>query len=250
MARVLTGWSDDEKRGQEALIRRGAWIGGRSAHSFERLAIAHRDRLYRRALYLTRNVADAEDLVQDAYLRAYKHFDTFRRGTNFKAWMFQVLRNTFINQYRQSRSRGVTVDIGSVERQLEVTRNEDAIDAGIEMSGKAMRAALGRLPYESRMVFLLAYIAQFTYEEIAETMGCPIGTVISRLFRARRQLRSDLLEGTDCSSSALPATLVSEASGSASNPEGGCIPRPGWSGWMHPSRRHHRSKRRTFDAQL
>lgn len=236
MARVSTGWSDDEKRGQEALTRRGAWIGGRSARSFERLAIEHRDRLNRRALYLTRNAADAEDLVQDAYLRAYRHFDTFRRGTNFKAWMFKILTNTFFSQYRQRKSRHATVDIGSVERQLEVTRNEDAIDAEIEMSGKAMRAAVGRLPYESRMVLLLAYIAQFTYQEIAETMGCPIGTVMSRLFRARRQLRSDLTERTRRSPFPSPETFPCQTAGPALNADAKGTPFPGWSVRRAPSR--------------
>jgi len=224
-------------RGRSGKEPGSAWIEGRNARAFERLAIEHRDRLYRRALHLTRNVADAEDLVQDTYLRAYKHFDTFRTGTNFKAWMFQILKNTFLNQYRQRKSRGVTVDIGSVESQLEVRRDEDVIDAGLDMSGRAMKAALKSLQYESRMVLLLVYLAQFTYREIAETLGCPVGTVMSRLFRARRQLRSDL-------------TLVGDVSGSVSNREVGSTPHPGWSGSTHVSRRQHRSERRTLDVRL
>lgn len=166
--------------------------------AFEALAFEHIDALYRAALRLTRNRWDAEDLVQDAYLRAYRFFDRFQPGTNFKAWLFTILRNTFINHYRKKKIQPATLAFDKVAFMLPDTdegapasRYVDQYDETRyeDLFGDQIQAALGRLPEEFRMVVMLADIEEFHYQEIAEIMNCPIGTVMSRLSRGRRQLQ-------------------------------------------------------------
>jgi RNA polymerase sigma-70 factor (ECF subfamily) len=166
--------------------------------AFEALAFEHIDALYRAALRLTRNRWDAEDLVQDACLRAFRFFDRFQPGTNFKAWLFTILRNTFINHYRKKKIQPATLAFDKVSFMLSDTdertpalRYVDGYDETNyhDMFGDQIQAGLDRLPEEFRMVVLLADIEEFPYKEIAEIMDCPIGTVMSRLSRARRQLR-------------------------------------------------------------
>jgi RNA polymerase sigma-70 factor (ECF subfamily) len=167
-----------------------AWHARRQ--SFEQLAFEHMNELYGLALHLTRNRADAEDLVQDTCLRAYRHFDGFREGSNFRAWIFTVLRHTFITQQRRRRSRVTAVGMGAPGLHLEDPRSLEGLDARLDVAGGAMRAALGRLPEEYRLLLTLAYVEQFTYREIAAIVGRPVGTVMSRLFRARSRLRREL----------------------------------------------------------
>ncbi len=158
---------------------------------FEGLSLHHINGLYSLALHLTRCSADAEDLVQETYLRAYEHFDQFRPGTNFRAWIFRILRNAFVNHYHKNKLRN-HVALDSIEPTLGTRREDDALNARIDTSGDAFRTALSHLPHNYRMMLLLAYVEGFTYREIAQVMGCPIGTVMSRLSRARRQLRDEL----------------------------------------------------------
>lgn len=167
---------------------------------FEEAAFPHMDALHNMALRLTRHSLESEDLVQETYLRAFRFFDKFEPGTNFKAWIFRILINTFINQYRKKARAPQRVDFEKVEdfySQPEAERDdkfESAYDEQhyLALFGDEVNAALQRLSYEFRMVVLLCDIEEFSYKEIAAITGVPIGTVMSRLSRARRQLQSYL----------------------------------------------------------
>lgn len=169
--------------------------------AFETLAFEHMDAIYRAARRLTRNHLDAEDLVQEVYVRAFRFFNQFQPGTNFKAWLFTILRNTFINQCRQRKARPATLAFDKVAFMLP-DRDEpapmghytDHYDESRyrDMFTDQIEAALDSLSDEFRMTVLLADIEEFQYQEIAQIMDCPIGTVMSRLARARRQLQKYL----------------------------------------------------------
>jgi RNA polymerase sigma-70 factor (ECF subfamily) len=167
---------------------------------FEEQAVPHADALYGTALRLTRNPRDAEDLVQDTMLRAYRFWHTFEQGTNVKSWLFKILSNTFINRYHKLRrdrelaqavvdSGGgdLTADILSHEV-LESSRDPEGALASRLLSDDVVRA-LEALPADFRLAVLLCDVEEFSYREIAEIMDCPVGTVMSRLFRARRMLQ-------------------------------------------------------------
>jgi len=182
------------------LVGRGRADQGRI--EFEREALKHLDALYGTALRLTRSAADAEDLVQDTFLKAYRFHDHFEAGTNLKAWLFKILTNTFINKYRRStRERSVFdgVDADPVgEGVMSTSAMRSLIDpvgtALTPLVGKEIESALATLPEDYRMMILLADVEELSYKEIAEIVGCPIGTVMSRLHRARRMMQKQLYE--------------------------------------------------------
>ena len=168
-----------------------------SNSAFEEIAFQYMDSLYSTALRFTRNTEEAEDLVQDTYMRAYRFFDKFQIGTNFKAWIFKILTNTFINKYRKKARTPQQVQLDKVAYGLE---NEEPPERVAEWSGydeekydelfdDDITVALSQLSEEFRMVVLLADIEGFSYKEIAEIIGRPSGTVMSRLFRGRRMLQ-------------------------------------------------------------
>jgi RNA polymerase sigma-70 factor (ECF subfamily) len=168
---------------------------------FEADTLAHLDALYANALRLTRNRAEAEDLVQDTYVKALRFHDHFERGTNVKAWLFRVQYNTFVNRYRRTvRERDARGD-GGRDRVNESAIGQEALRALIDPEAGALRqvlaqeleAAMAELPEEHAVVLGLADIEGLSYKEIAAAVGCPIGTVMSRLHRARRGLRERLL---------------------------------------------------------
>ncbi len=167
---------------------------------FEETALPHIDALYNAAFKLVRDPAEAEDLVQDTFVRAYRFFSQYQRGSNCKAWLFTILRNAFINRYRRSRGRPDTVAFDAIEGHSEkeiatvrdpAPRTPEDIVADARL-GESVRAALDSLPPEYRMVVLLSIVEGYTYKEIASIMSCPIGTVMSRLFRARQILQGAL----------------------------------------------------------
>ncbi len=170
--------------------------------TFSDLAMPYMGPLYSAALRMTRNPADAEDLVQETYLRAYRGFDSFQEGTNLKAWLYRILTNTFINQYRAAKRRPEQSDIEDVE-DLYLYRRLGGLEAA--MAGRSpetevlegipdaeVKEALESLPEQFRMAVLLADVEGFAYKEIAEILDIPIGTVMSRLHRGRKQLQKRL----------------------------------------------------------
>lgn len=170
------------------------------AARFERDAMPLLDQLYGAALRMTRNPADAEDLVQEAFAKAFASFAQFTPGTNLKAWLYRILTNTYINHYRKQQRRPQISGGEDVEDwQIAAAANHDSVglksaetEALEQMPDGAVSEALAELSPERRMAVYLADVEGFSYKEIAEIMGTPIGTVMSRLNRGRKQLR-DLL---------------------------------------------------------
>ena len=161
---------------------------------FEATALKHMDSIYRAALYMVGNVSDAQDLVQDTYLRAYKSFGKFREGTNCKAWLFTILKNTFINTVNYNRRQPQMVSLSEMEERgidLPTYANpEDEIFG--DLFDDNIAAAIDEMPGVFRLVVLLADVEGLLYREIADKICCPIGTVMSRLYRGRRLLREKL----------------------------------------------------------
>ena len=170
-----------------------------SRESFEREVLPHMAALYGAAMRLTHNPGDAEDLVQDALLRAYRFFDTFESGTNCKAWLFRILTNVFRNKYRERErekeilheAESSTANVGRFTT-APVESTENALLG--RMVSREVEEALASVPAEFRLPVILADLEDFSYKEIAEIMDCPAGTVMSRLYRGRKLLQKQLLE--------------------------------------------------------
>ncbi len=169
---------------------------------FEELAIPHTDALLRTALRMTRNQSDAEDLVQEAFLKAYRFFHRFERGTNIRAWLFKIMTNLFINSYRNRAKRPQETSFDEVEENFLYNKLAEEGRAGTnpekELFDKLytdeVQQVLDRLPEEFRMVVMLNFVEGFAYQEIAEIMGIELGTVKSRLHRGRKMLQKGLWE--------------------------------------------------------
>jgi RNA polymerase sigma-70 factor (ECF subfamily) len=172
--------------------------------NFERDAMPFARQLYGAAMRMTRNPADAEDLVQETMLKAYRAYDSFTEGTNLKAWLYRILTNTYINKYRKAQRRPIETDLGELEdlylyrrmgseESAEMSRSaEDQLLEGLVESD--IKEAVEALPEHFRMPVLLADLEGFSYKEIAEILDIPIGTVMSRLHRGRKQLQRTLWE--------------------------------------------------------
>jgi RNA polymerase sigma-70 factor (ECF subfamily) len=169
---------------------------------FAAQAMEYMGSLYSAALRMTRNPSDAEDLVQETYLKAYRAFGSFKEGTNLKAWLYRILTNTFINSYRARKRRPEQTDIDDVEdlylyRRLggleAVTAGRSAEEEVLEhFTEGEVKAAVEALPEQFRMAVLLADVEGFSYKEIADILDIPIGTVMSRLHRGRKALQKTL----------------------------------------------------------
>ncbi|MFM8774758.1 MAG: sigma-70 family RNA polymerase sigma factor [Actinomycetota bacterium] len=189
------------------------------AARFERDALPYLDQLYGAALRMTRNPADAEDLVQDTFVKAFAAFESFTEGTNLKAWLFRILTNAFINTYRkkqrQPRQTGTDEldDWQMQHTQAFVTgqlRSAEA-EALDRLPNAVINDALAEVPEDFRVAVYLADVEGFSYKEIAEIMGTPVGTVMSRLHRGRKILRT-LLEDYAIAEGFLPAKTEGEVS--------------------------------------
>jgi RNA polymerase sigma-70 factor (ECF subfamily) len=169
---------------------------------FAELAMPYMSALYSAALRMTRNPSDAEDLVQETYLRAYRGFGGFQDGTNLKAWLYKILTNTFINIYRAKKRRPDEVDFDDAE-DFFLFRRLGGLEAAVAgrtpesevleaMPEQVVKDAIEALPEQFRVAVLLADVEGFSYKEIAEITEVPIGTVMSRLHRGRKQLQARL----------------------------------------------------------
>ena len=172
--------------------------------TFAEQAMPLMDGLYSAALRMTRNPADAEDLVQETYLKAYRAFHTFAQGTNLKAWLYRILTNTYINIYRAKKRRPDETDLDEVE-DLYLYRRLGGLEAATagrsaeeelldHLTESEVKDALEALPEQFRMAVLLADVEGFAYKEIAEILDIPIGTVMSRLHRGRKAMQKELYE--------------------------------------------------------
>lgn len=174
--------------------------GLRSA--FETEAMVHAESLYRTALRMTKNPSDAEDLVQETFLKAYKSFDRFETGTNAKAWLFKIMTNTFINTYRAKQKESASISFDEIDdsflhNQLAgpaAETGDPEKDFFAKILDQDVVAAIERLPDEFRMVVVMALYEGFAYQEIADILGIQVGTVKSRLHRGRKILQKLLWE--------------------------------------------------------
>ncbi len=161
--------------------------------------LIHIDALYRSALYLVKNRSNADDLAQETYLRAFKFLREDREISNEKAWLFKILINTFINQYRKEKKEPSLVDFNSIESFHESIEEEVLMSPIMENEAEFnklldddVKKALEGLPDDFRMVILLSTVEGFSYKEISDMVKCPIGTVMSRMYRGRRMLKEKL----------------------------------------------------------
>ena len=169
---------------------------------FQQQAMQYAPQLYSAAMRMTRNSADAEDLVQETYLRAYRSFHTFEDGTNLRAWLFRILTNTYINSYRSKQRRVQETDLADVE-DLYLYRRISGVDAASRSAEDTLfdlftddevKAALEALPESFRMPVLLADVEEFSYKEISEMLDIPMGTVMSRIHRGRKAMQKALVD--------------------------------------------------------
>lgn len=166
--------------------------------AFNEEMLPHLDALYNFALRLTYDSTDAEDLVQESLVKAYRFFHSYEKGTNAKAWLFRILRNSFINNYRKQSRQPQQIDYDEVSSFYETIRSEQSESTDLEskmyseMMDDELSNALAQLPEDFRTVVMLCDVEDFTYEEIANMLDVPIGTIRSRLHRGRNLLRHQI----------------------------------------------------------
>ena len=167
-------------------------------NEFQNVVMPHKNDLYNYALAIARNSDDAQDLVQETYFKAYKNYHQFEGGTNSKAWMFMILKNTFINNYRKLKREPSRVDYDEIEDIYENIKSEQSKDNNLDLDfynnlfDDDLSSALAKLPEKMKEVFLLCDLEGYSYDEISEIVDIPIGTVRSRLHRARKLLQDEL----------------------------------------------------------
>jgi RNA polymerase sigma-70 factor, ECF subfamily len=181
----------DDQKTQELAKRRG----------FEKEALPHMDALYRTALRMTKNENDAEDLVQEAFTKAYRFWDKFEPGSNCRAWLFKIMTNIFINEYRSKSRAPVAVNVDDIDDnflygQLAQTGREDNPEQHLfaKVFDADVKKAIEELPDDFRLVVILSFLEGFSYQEIAEIADLQLGTVKSRLHRGRKLLQKKLFD--------------------------------------------------------
>jgi RNA polymerase sigma-70 factor, ECF subfamily len=189
---------------------------------FAEQAMQYAPQLYSAALRMTRNQADAEDLVQDTYLRGFRSFHTFTEGTNLRAWLFRILTNAYINTYRAKQRRPIESELGDVEELYLYRRLGSMETAAASMSAEEqfldlftddeVKRALEDLPENFRLPVLLADVDGFAYKEIAEILDIPVGTVMSRLHRGRKAMQRALYEFAEARGLTADASSVGDSS--------------------------------------
>lgn len=168
--------------------------------AFEREAVPHMDVLYNFALRMTNNAADAEDLLQETFLKAFRFWDSYEQGTNIRAWLFRIMKNSYINRYRKESREPETVDYDETKNQYAAIRDGGSSPKDLQeaifgnLLDDDVSGAISALPDDFRTVLILCDIEGLTYEEAAAFVDIPIGTVRSRLHRARKVLRAGLLD--------------------------------------------------------
>jgi RNA polymerase sigma-70 factor, ECF subfamily len=168
--------------------------------TFERDAMEYAPQLYSAALRMTRNPADAEDVLQETFLKAYRGYDSFEEGTNLKAWLYRILTNTYINKYRKAQRRPNEVELGELQDLYLYKRIGEQSGASVSAENEALDMfvdddiieALESLPENFRLPVIYADVEGFSYKEIADILDIPIGTVMSRLHRGRKALQRKL----------------------------------------------------------
>jgi RNA polymerase sigma-70 factor (ECF subfamily) len=167
---------------------------------FEQEALPHMNALYSFAVRLCRDRDDASDLLQETFLKGFRFFDKFETGTNCKAWLFRILKNTYINQYRKDKKEPDTIEYDTIEEFYDLIRSESSESTDLQkrifdnLLDDEISIALDSLPESFRTAIILCDLEGMTYEEISEILECPIGTVRSRLHRARNILASKLIK--------------------------------------------------------
>ena len=163
--------------------------------------LPYRDQLYKTALRMTRSVEESEDLLQETFLKAFNHYDRFEEGTNLKAWLFRIMKNTYINSYRKKKLQPLHVELDELQDGFESQLLDQGRVAGSSpeaamLNGQIdaeVRAALLGLPHDYKMAVLLVDIHGLSYQETADLLAVPVGTVMSRLYRGRKKLERSLL---------------------------------------------------------
>jgi RNA polymerase sigma-70 factor (ECF subfamily) len=169
--------------------------------SFEKEALPHMEALYRTALRMTKNESDAEDLVQEAYVKAYRFWDRFESGSNCRAWLFKIMTNIFINEYRSKSRSPMAVNVDDVDDNFlygQLATHDPTSTPEEEFFAKIfdddIKRAIENLPEDFRLVVVLSFLEGFSYQEIADIMDLQLGTVKSRLHRGRKLLQKELLD--------------------------------------------------------
>ncbi len=172
-----------------------------TAWDFSSGTLPYRDQLYKTALRMTRSKEETEDLLQETYLKAYRYYDRFEEGTNLKAWLFRIMKNSFINSYRRRKQLPQHVEFDELQEGFEETLTPPARADYLHPEADVMagemdhevRDALVDLPHDYKMAVLLVDIYGFTYQEVADMLAVPVGTVMSRLYRGRKKMERALL---------------------------------------------------------
>jgi RNA polymerase sigma-70 factor, ECF subfamily len=203
---VVTRSDKDHRRtGRQSGAAQAEAKRAATSSEFEALALPHVDSLYRTALRMTRNPDEAEDLVQETFMKAFRSYATFEPETNFRAWLFKIMTNSYINRYRRQQGNPVRTSLDDVaaflasdeagESVIEPAEAPAMVEATMdERFDQEVKHALDDLPEEFRQVVVLALVEGLSYKEIADALDCPLGTVMSRLYRGRQMLRRKLAD--------------------------------------------------------